>query len=77
MGKIGLMKRHLKHKPDLKVGVIGCMAQSKGEEITEKYGHVDIVVGTDQLHKIPQLLKESEEKEEQIVSRGLSRDIMG
>ena len=76
MGKIGLMKRHLKHKPDLKVGVIGCMAQSKGEEITEKYGHVDIVVGTDQLHKIPQLLKEAEEKEEQIVSRGLSRDIM-
>jgi len=76
MGKIGLMKRHLKHKPDLKVGVIGCMAQSKGEEITEKYGHVDIVVGTDQLHKIPQLLKESDEKEEQIVSRGLSRDIM-
>ena len=76
MGKIGLMVRNLKKKPDLKVGVIGCMAQSKGEEITEKYGHVDIVVGTDQLHKIPQLLKESEEKQEQIVSRGLSRDIM-
>ena len=76
MGKIGLMVRNLKKKPDLKVGVIGCMAQSKGDEITKKYGHVDIVVGTDQLHKIPQLLKESEEKQEQIVSRGLSRDIM-
>ncbi len=76
MGKIGLMVLNLKKKPDLKVGVIGCMAQSKGEEITEKYGHVDIVVGTDQLHKIPQLLKESEEKQQQIVSRGLSRDIM-
>lgn len=76
MGKIGLMVRNLKKKPNLKVGVIGCMAQSKGEEITEKYGHVDIVVGTDQLHKIPQLLKESEENKKQIVSRGLSRDIM-
>ena len=76
MGKIGLMKRNLKNKPDLKVGVIGCMAQSKGEEITNKYEHVDIVVGTDQLHKIPDLLKESEEKQEQIVSRGLSRDIL-
>lgn len=76
MGKIGLMKRHLKHKPDLKVGVIGCMAQSKGEEITEKYGHVDVVVGTDQLHKIPELLKKAEEEKTQIVSRGLSRDIL-
>ncbi|NQZ57589.1 MAG: tRNA (N6-isopentenyl adenosine(37)-C2)-methylthiotransferase MiaB, partial [Lentisphaeraceae bacterium] len=53
MGKVGIMQRHLKHKPDLQIGVIGCMAQSKGEEITKQYKHVDIVVGTDQLHKIP------------------------
>ncbi|MCM8540953.1 MAG: tRNA (N6-isopentenyl adenosine(37)-C2)-methylthiotransferase MiaB [Lentisphaeraceae bacterium] len=76
MGKIGLMVRNLKQNPNLKIGVIGCMAQSKGEEITEKYGHVDIVVGTDQLHKIPELLKKAEEEETQIVSRGLSRDIL-
>lgn len=76
MGKIGLMVRNLKQNPDLKIGVIGCMAQSKGDEITKKYGHVDIVVGTDQLHKIPELLKKAEEEDQQIVSRGLSRDIL-
>lgn len=76
MGKIGLMVRNLKANPNLKIGVIGCMAQSKGEEITEKYGHVDIVVGTDQLHTIPELLDKAEKEEKQIVSRGLSRDIL-
>ena len=76
MGKVGIMQRHLKNKPNLKIGVIGCMAQSKGPEITEKYGHVDIVVGTDQLHKIPELLEQSEKEQKQIVSRGLSRDIL-
>ncbi|MCM8532796.1 MAG: tRNA (N6-isopentenyl adenosine(37)-C2)-methylthiotransferase MiaB [Lentisphaeraceae bacterium] len=76
MGKIGIIKKYREKKPNLKIGVIGCMAQSKGEEITDKYGHVDVVVGTDQLHKIPELLEKSEKEKTQIVSRGLSRDIL-
>jgi tRNA-2-methylthio-N6-dimethylallyladenosine synthase len=76
MGKIGIIKKYRKDKPNLKIGVIGCMAQSKGDEITKKYGHVDVVVGTDQLHKIPELLEKAEKENTQIVSRGLSRDIL-
>ena len=76
MGKVGNIKKYRKDKPNLKVGVIGCMAQSKGSEITDKYDHVDIVVGTDQLHRIPHLLEEAEKEKKQIVSTALSRDIL-
>lgn len=54
MGKIGLTVRQLKENPDLVVGVMGCMAQSRGEEILAKMPHVDFVVGTDQLYRLPE-----------------------
>lgn len=52
MGKIGIVQRLKREKPDLMIGVMGCMAQSRGEEILKKNPHVNFVVGTDQLHHI-------------------------
>ena len=76
MGKVGTIRKTLKDRPEVQVGVIGCMAQSKGSEITDKYEHVDIVVGTDQLHRIPALLDQAEKEKKQIVQTSLSRDIL-
>ncbi len=45
-----------KVKPQLKVGIIGCVAQLKGEEILNKTG-VDFVVGTQAIHKINDIIK--------------------
>ena len=76
LGKIGNMRMLREKNPNLKIGVIGCMAQSKGDELTKQFGHVDIVVGTDQLHKIPQLLKQSEDENRQVTSTNLSREVL-
>ncbi|MEQ5872315.1 tRNA (N6-isopentenyl adenosine(37)-C2)-methylthiotransferase MiaB [Sagittula sp. NFXS13] len=42
-------------KPDLKIGVAGCVAQAEGAEIMRRQPLVDLVVGPQSYHKLPQL----------------------
>lgn len=60
LGEIGSLKRLKKEKPDLIFGLCGCMAQE--EEITqillEKYRHVNLIFGTHNIHRLPELLYE-------------------
>ncbi len=41
--------------PDLKIGVAGCVAQAEGEEIMKRQPMVDLVVGPQSYHKLPEL----------------------
>jgi tRNA-2-methylthio-N6-dimethylallyladenosine synthase len=42
-------------KPDLKIGVAGCVAQAEGEEIMRRQPLVDMVVGPQSYHRLPQM----------------------
>ncbi|HOP42467.1 MAG TPA: tRNA (N6-isopentenyl adenosine(37)-C2)-methylthiotransferase MiaB [Flavobacteriales bacterium] len=51
--------KHLKGRnPDLKLGVLGCMAERMREDLLEKKQLVDLVVGPDAYRSLPQLLDE-------------------
>jgi tRNA-2-methylthio-N6-dimethylallyladenosine synthase len=41
--------------PDLKIGVAGCVAQAEGAEIMRRQPMVDLVVGPQSYHRLPQL----------------------
>jgi tRNA-2-methylthio-N6-dimethylallyladenosine synthase len=41
--------------PDLKIGVAGCVAQAEGQEIMRRQPMVDLVVGPQSYHKLPEL----------------------
>ena len=43
-------------KPDLKVGVAGCVAQAEGEEILRRSPVVDLVVGPQAYHRLPEMV---------------------
>ena len=43
-------------RPDLKVGVTGCVAQAEGAEILRRAGVVDLVVGPQAYHRLPQMV---------------------
>jgi hypothetical protein len=43
-------------KPDLKVGVAGCVAQAEGEEILRRAPIVDLVVGPQSYHRLPEMV---------------------
>ena len=48
--------RHLKaEKPDLKIGVAGCVAQAEGREIMLRQPLVDLVVGPQSYHRLPEM----------------------
>ncbi len=47
---------------DLTIAVAGCVAQAEGEEIVQRQPAVDIVVGPQAYHRLPQLLAEAERK---------------
>ena len=60
-GMLGRIK-HLKEKrPEIIVGVCGCMAQEEVvvKEILEKYKHVNFVFGTHNLYDLPRLICEN------------------
>jgi tRNA-2-methylthio-N6-dimethylallyladenosine synthase len=44
-------------KPDLLIGVGGCVASLEGEAIAKRAPYVDVVFGPQTLHRLPQLLK--------------------
>ena len=48
--------KHLKAaKPDLKIGVAGCVAQAEGAEIVARQPMVDLVVGPQSYHRLPEM----------------------
>jgi tRNA-2-methylthio-N6-dimethylallyladenosine synthase len=57
-GNLGALKALKKERPDLIIAVSGCMMQQKGipEEIKKKYPFVDIIFGTHNIHRFPELL---------------------
>ncbi|MDR0775972.1 MAG: tRNA (N6-isopentenyl adenosine(37)-C2)-methylthiotransferase MiaB [Azonexus sp.] len=51
--------RHLKQlKPDLVIGVGGCVASQEGAAIVARAPYVDVVFGPQTLHRLPQLIAE-------------------
>ncbi len=55
---VGELKRVKESRPDLVVGIMGCMAQRVEEEVFKRAGHVDLVAGTRQFHLLPQMVEE-------------------
>jgi len=57
MSNLGRLRRHKRMKPDLIIGITGCVAQQAKESILERMPHVDLVLGTHQLHRITELVE--------------------
>lgn len=76
IGKIGILRRLKKKKPDIFIGIMGCMAQSKSGELIEKLPHVDFVIGTEQLHKLPEIVNEEIKKRHKKVCVDTDGDVL-
>ena len=55
--ELGRIRQHKeKNKPDMKVAVAGCVAQAEGEEIMRRAPVVDMVLGPQTYHKLPEMI---------------------
>src|SRR5438552_384220 len=55
---LGRLRSHKRRNPEKVVGVLGCMAQKDQELIRKRAPHVDIICGTGQLARLPELIEE-------------------
>jgi tRNA-2-methylthio-N6-dimethylallyladenosine synthase len=55
-GRLGNFKNLKESKPDLVVGILGCMAERLRKDLVEKKSVVDIVVGPDEYRRLPELI---------------------
>jgi tRNA-2-methylthio-N6-dimethylallyladenosine synthase len=58
LSNIGRLRPYKKRNPSLVIVVTGCIAQQKGADIIERMPHVDAVLGTHQLHRIAEIVRE-------------------
>ena len=60
--------RHLKtRRPDVLIGVGGCVASQEGVAITKRAPYVDIVFGPQTLHRLPELIDETRTTHKEVV----------
>src|SRR5690349_16565892 len=52
LGKMGMLGRMAKERPNVVFGFLGCMAQARGAELLKHLPHVDLVVGTQKFHRV-------------------------
>ncbi|WP_415146040.1 tRNA (N6-isopentenyl adenosine(37)-C2)-methylthiotransferase MiaB [Limimaricola cinnabarinus] len=52
---LGRLRPLKEAKPGLKIGVAGCVAQAEGEEILNRMPLVDLVVGPQSYHRLPEM----------------------
>jgi tRNA-2-methylthio-N6-dimethylallyladenosine synthase len=55
-GRLGNFKTIKDRKPELVVGVLGCMAERLRNDLVEKKKIVDVVVGPDEYRRLPELI---------------------
>ena len=56
---LGSLRKKKALNPDLQICVAGCVAQQEGRKILERMPHVDLIIGTQHIYNLPQLLSHS------------------
>jgi len=56
IGKVGHVGKRRRKQPDLVIGILGCMAQNRGAELLDSLPDVDLIVGTQKFHQVPDYL---------------------
>src|SRR5437868_14653902 len=71
---LGRLRGHKQRHPSKVIGVLGCMAQKDQELIRKRAPYVDIICGTGQLSRLPELISEVERTGELQMALSLERN---
>jgi tRNA-2-methylthio-N6-dimethylallyladenosine synthase len=72
LGRLAKLKRK---KPDLIIGVGGCVAQQQGEKILTQMPHLDFVFGTHAIGRLPGIIRRVASQRSRVVDVEMSVDI--
>lgn len=68
-GRLGVLKSHKKKNPEMKIGLCGCMMQEPSviEKIKKSYRYVNLIFGTHNIFKFPELIYRMYEEDSMII----------
>jgi tRNA-2-methylthio-N6-dimethylallyladenosine synthase len=56
IGKAAQAQGRKRRNPDFVLGILGCMAQNRGADLLDRLPDVDLIVGTQKFHRVPDFL---------------------
>ena len=71
--RLGNFQKFKQERPDMVIGVLGCMAQSLKHDLLDNKPYVDVILGPDSYRRLPGLLKRHKEDKTSQVDTTLSR----
>ncbi len=75
LSNLGRLKFLKKRKPSVAIIVAGCVAQQEGSSLIARMPYIDAVIGTHQIHKLPEILDMVKETHSQEVQTEFSEFI--
>jgi tRNA-2-methylthio-N6-dimethylallyladenosine synthase len=69
IGRIGQLNHHKLERPEVRLGVTGCVAKELGQDLLDRAAHVDFVVGPDSYRYLPEILARVNEGERVVYDR--------
>ncbi|MBP2649348.1 MAG: (Dimethylallyl)adenosine tRNA methylthiotransferase miaB [Firmicutes bacterium] len=67
-GKIGELKRLKATNPNLLIVIAGCMAQKDREKLFKKASHIDLIIGTHNVHQFTELVTKLDKSRERVLA---------
>ncbi len=71
---LGVLGQRKREKPDMVIGVTGCVAQVEGDEILERAPFVDFVLGTGQVERLGETVRQARQDRRQQTSYELPEE---
>ena len=65
--QLGRWRKIKAKKPDLKIGIGGCVASQEGEAISKRAPYVDLIFGPQTLHRLPELIDGADKTESAVI----------
>ncbi len=75
LSRLGEIKPLKKKRKDMVVAVMGCVAQQEGAHLITRSPVVDLVVGTNQIHNLSNILEDFQQKGEPSVFTGVEKSV--
>jgi tRNA-2-methylthio-N6-dimethylallyladenosine synthase len=72
----GRFKELKRRNPELVLGISGCVAEQEGASLLKRIPHLDMVVGTHNVHRIAELYEKASIEKKRVVACGLSDTIL-
>jgi len=71
---LGAWKQFKEHRDGVIIGVGGCVAQQEGETLLKRMPHLDLVFGTQNIHKLPEMIEEAQARNARPMETAFYRD---